>query len=155
MIIGIDPGFATLGYAILSGTNLPKIIDAGTITTKKSSDFSGRISIIYDNLMTIISNYELKKASVEKIFFKTNQKTAIDVAHARGVILLALKKANISIFEYTPLQIKKSITGKGNASKSYVQWMVAKMLSLKETTFQDDTADAIATALCLWYQKNV
>lgn len=156
MIIGIDPGFATIGYAFLSTTREPRVIDLGVISTKKHESFFARLNEIEMNLQDLIKRHRPDpgveyQAGVEKIFFTKNTKTAIEVAHARGVIVNLLYKAKVKIHEYTPNEIKKATTGRGHAQKREVQDMIARILKLKEPVRQDDAADALAVAMCHWF----
>ncbi len=153
MILGIDPGYATLGYAFLEGKMEPCLVNVGIISTSKEMSYLERILEIEDNLTKLIKQYQPKFAAVEKLFFKKNQKTAFEVAQARGVVLLTLAKHKLSVTEYSPLQVKKSIALKGNANKKQVQWMIKKILNLKETIKQDDAADALAIGLTHWFQN--
>lgn len=148
-ILGIDPGYATIGYGIVEYDNFRfKTIAYGAITTSAKKDFADRLCDIYDDITTIINMYNPECLAIEKLFFNTNTTTAIDVAQARGVILLASQKNNIKIFEYTPLQVKQSITGYGRAEKHQVMEMVKNLLALNSVPKPDDTADALALAIC-------
>ncbi len=148
-ILGIDPGYATIGYGIVEYDNFHfKTIAYGAITTTPDKAFCDRICDIYDDVNTIINKYQPDCVSIEKLYFNTNTTTAIDVAQARGVILLAARKKGIDIFEYTPLQVKQSITGYGRAAKHQVMEMVKNLLQLKSIPRPDDTADALALAIC-------
>ena len=146
-IIGIDPGLAIIGYAIVSGTKTsPKIHDYGSITTAPLEDVKTcyRLLQIYNDLEEIIKIYKPDIAVVEKIFFFKNQKTIIQVAQARGVILTLLAKYNVKLIEPTPLQVKQSITGYGKASKKDVELAVMKFFKIKERIKPDDVSDALA-----------
>lgn len=147
-IIGIDPGIAITGYAILEIKNnkiLP--LKYGTIKTEKKA-LSERIKEINTKLQRIISKYKPKQAGVEKIYFNKNTKTAIDVSEVRGSIILTLMKNRISVFDYTPLQVKQSIVGYGKATKYQIQQMIKILLNLKEKPSPDDVADALAVGIC-------
>lgn len=149
VIIGIDPGYAIVGYGILDyRSNHFNVVDYGAVTTEAGTPFIVRLEYIYDELSVIMAKYHPEALSVEKLFFNTNQKTAINVAQARGVILLAAKKAGVEIFEYTPLQVKQSVVGYGRAEKKQVQELTRMILGLKEIPKPDDTADALAMAIC-------
>ena len=148
-ILGIDPGYATIGYGIIEYDNFRfKTVAYGAVTTKPDKSFTDRLLDIYEDLSTLINIYKPDSMSIEKLFFNTNTKTAIDVAQARGVILLAARVKNIEVFEYTPLQVKQSITGYGRAEKHQVMEMVKNLLQLKAVPKPDDTADALALAIC-------
>ena len=148
-IIGIDPGYAIVGYGVIDhSANKFSVVDFGAITTEAGIPFDMRLQSIYTDLSLIISKTSPEAMAVEKLFFNTNQKTAIDVAQARGVILLAARQAGLGIFEYTPLQVKQSVVGYGRAEKKQVQEMTRIILGLKAVPKPDDTADALAMAIC-------
>ena len=148
-IFGIDPGYATIGYGIIEYDNFRfKTVAYGAVTTKPDKSFADRLCDIFDDINTLISTYKPDCLSIEKLYFNTNTTTAIDVAQARGVILLAAQRSNINIFEYTPLQVKQSITGYGRAEKHQVMEMVKNLLQLNSVPKPDDTADALAIAIC-------
>lgn len=148
-IIGIDPGYAIVGYGIVEYDNFRfNTVGYGAITTQAGTDFNLRLESIYDDMTTVLNKYKPECMSIEKLYFNTNTTTAIDVAQARGVILLAAKKCNVPVFEYTPLQVKQSITGYGKAEKHQVMEMIKSFLSLKSVPKPDDTADALAIAVC-------
>ncbi|MEG1010030.1 MAG: crossover junction endodeoxyribonuclease RuvC [Clostridia bacterium] len=148
-ILGIDPGFARVGYGIIDYTNnIYKVIEYGSITTEMDIDFCYRLNKIEKDLKLICSKYTIDSASIEELFFNTNTKTAIKVAEARGVIINTLVNLNISVFEYTPLEIKQALTGYGRASKEQMKDMVKTYLKLKSMPKLDDTTDALAAAIC-------
>ncbi|MEE1052950.1 MAG: crossover junction endodeoxyribonuclease RuvC [Acutalibacteraceae bacterium] len=148
-ILGIDPGYATIGYGIVEYDNFKfKTIAYGAVTTKPDKPFADRLCDIFDDITTLVQNYKPNSISIEKLFFNTNTTTAIDVAQARGVILLAARRAGVEVYEYTPLQVKQSITGYGRAEKHQVMEMVKNLLCLKSVPKPDDTADALALAIC-------
>ena len=149
IILGIDPGYAIVGYGVIrsqGGHYQP--LEHGAIVTRAEEDFNRRLEIIYDSLTKVIEQWKPDAVSIEKLFFQNNQKTAIGVAEARGVILLAAQKAKLDIFEYTPLQVKMAVTGYGQAHKPQVMEMTRRLLCLKEVPKPDDTADALAMAIC-------
>ncbi|MEG1887381.1 MAG: crossover junction endodeoxyribonuclease RuvC [Oscillospiraceae bacterium] len=149
LILGIDPGYAIVGYGILDYKSTKfKVVEYGAITTSAKAEFSSRLKKIYDELCSIIGKYEINAMSVEKLFFNTNTTTAIDVAQARGVILLAGVTMKIPVFEYTPLQVKQAVTGYGRAEKKQVMEMTRVLLNLAKVPTPDDTADALAIAIC-------
>lgn len=148
-IIGIDPGYATIGYGIVDYDNIHfKTVGYGAVTTPPDKNFPDRLIDIYNDIKTLIKKYNPQSIAIERLYFNTNTTTAIDVAQARGVIVLAARQAGIDIFEYTPLQVKQSITGYGRAEKHQVMEMVKSLLQLKAVPKPDDTADALALAIC-------
>lgn len=148
-ILGIDPGYATIGYGIVEYDNFRfKTVAYGAIITKPDKLFVDRLCDISDDINTLIEKFKPDCLSIEKLYFNTNTTTAIDVAQARGVILLAARKAGVAIYEYTPLQVKQSITGYGRAEKHQVMEMVKNLLMLNAVPKPDDTADALALAIC-------
>lgn len=149
IILGIDPGFARLGYGVIDfSEGKYKVLEYGTISTPAHTELAERLKKINRDLNEVISKYHIDVASIEELFFNTNTKTAIHVAEARGVILYTLAAANIQIFEYTPLQVKQALVGYGRADKLQVMEMVKKNLKLKTMPKLDDTADALALAIC-------
>ncbi len=149
VILGIDPGYAIVGWGAVRyerGRFAP--LRFGAITTPAGMDFSRRLELIYDELGALLAAVKPEALAVEKLYFKNNQKTAIDVAEARGVILLAARKAGIPLYEYTPLQVKSAVTGYGKAEKPQVMEMTRRLLRLAEVPRPDDTADALAIAIC-------
>lgn len=154
-IIGIDPGYAIVGFGIIEYENSKfKTVDYGAITTEAGTDFNRRLRTIYEDICQILDIYKPESLAIEKLYFQNNQKTAIDVAEARGVILLAATQRNLLIREYTPLEVKKSITGYGQAVKKQVQEMTKRVLHLPEIPKPDDTADALAIAVCHAHTDN-
>lgn len=148
-ILGIDPGFAITGYSIIDYEgNKFKLIDSGAVTTKAGVSFPLRLTKIYDDISILIDNYKPDAISVEELFFNNNAKTAINVAQARGVILIVGCKKNVPTYEYTPLQIKQSVTGYGRADKIQVQKMVKTILNVESLPKLDDTTDSMAAAIC-------
>lgn len=148
-ILGIDPGYATIGYGIVEYDNFHfKTISYGAVTTTPDKAFPDRLCDIFDDISTLVKKFSPDCLSIEKLFFNTNTTTAIDVAQARGVIMLAVRKYGIDVFEYTPLQVKQSITGYGRAEKHQVMEMVKNLLQLSSVPKPDDTADALALAIC-------
>ena len=148
-IIGIDPGYAIVGFGVIEYDNgRYKTVDDGAITTMAGDHFNLRLRTIYEDFCTVLDRYKPECMAIERLYFQNNQKTAIDVAEARGVILLAAAQRGISIHEYTPLEVKKAITGYGQAVKKQVQEMTRRVLELSEIPKPDDTADALAMAIC-------
>lgn len=148
-ILGIDPGYAILGYGVVEKTgNHFRAVDYGAVTTDKDMPMPQRLEHLYDSLREIIAEHRPEVASIEELYFNNNAKTAIQVGQARGVAILACIKGGIEIAEYTPLQIKQALVGYGRADKKQVQFMVKTMLNLSQVPKPDDTADALAAAIC-------
>lgn len=147
-ILGIDPGTGILGFGVIDVTRgKAQLVDGGVIRTPVKEDDAVRLQTIFEELTDIIAVAKPAVMSVEKLFFAQNVTTAMTVAQARGVVLLAGKIAGLEIFEYTPLQIKQALTGYGRAEKKQIQEMVRVLLGLKEVPKPDDCADALACAL--------
>ncbi len=154
-IIGIDPGYAIVGFGVIEYNKASfRAIQYGAVTTPADMDFNSRLKVIYDDVSYILDSFKPEYLAIERLYFTTNQKTAIDVAEARGVILLAARQREIPIFEYTPLQVKQSVTGYGKAIKKQVQEMTKRILNLPEIPKPDDTADALAIAVCHAHSYN-
>ena len=148
-ILGIDPGFAIVGYGVIDyEKGKYKTVDYGKITTPAGMDMPLRLKEVYDGILRLIELFNPDVLAIEELFFNTNVKTAIAVGHARGVIVLAAANKGIKINEYTPRQIKQAGVGYGRADKNQVQQMVKMFLGLKEVPKPDDTADALAVAIC-------
>jgi len=148
VILGIDPGYAIVGYGVLRaerGRYIP--LEHGAITTKAGTPFGRRLQIIYHSLMIILEKWHPEAVALEKLYFQNNKTTAIGVAQARGVILLACEEMKVPVYEYTPMQIKMAVTGFGGAKKPQVMEMTRRLLCLKEVPKPDDTADALAMAI--------
>ena len=152
-ILGIDPGMAIVGYSILDfdGKNIA-LEHSGSIQTSKDKKESSRLLEIYTDLKTIIEKYKPDVCAIEKLFFFRNYTTVMPVAHARGVILLALEEYNIPVYEYTPIEVKQILTGYGRADKKEVERMVKISLNTDTLPKLDDTVDSIAIAIC--YTRN-
>ena len=149
IILGIDPGYAIVGWGVIDYTaNRFSVIDYGAVTTEAKTPFNRRLEMVFDGVSEIITRYRPSALAIEKLFYNTNAKTVIDVAQSRGVINLAAVKNGVEIFEYTPLQVKQSVVGYGRAEKKQVQQMTKMLLHLKEVPRPDDTADALALAIC-------
>lgn len=149
VILGIDPGLATIGFGVIEYKNGKfYTIDYGAVLTPADMCVEDRLLMINDEIDQIIKMYKPDEVAIEELFFNTNRKTAITVAEARGVILLACKKNGLAIYEYTPLQVKQSIVGYGRAEKKQIMMMVKSFLSLDQSIKLDDTADALAIAVC-------
>jgi crossover junction endodeoxyribonuclease RuvC len=149
IIIGIDPGYAIVGFGVINYDNTRyTTLDYGAVTTPAKTPFSERLEQIYDGITAVLERWKPQAVSLEKLFFNTNTTTAIDVAQARGVIMLAAKKCAVPVFEYTPLQVKQAVVGYGRAEKKQVMEMTRILLGLSKVPKPDDTADALAMALC-------
>jgi len=149
IILGIDPGLARTGYALLKiERNKAEKIIYGCFLTSAQDILEKRLSIIYTELEKIIKKYKPDKIAVEQLFFAKNVKTALIVGQARGVICLAAAESKIPLFEYTPLQVKQALTGYGQATKKQVQLMLKAIFGLKKIPAPDDAADALAIAYC-------
>jgi crossover junction endodeoxyribonuclease RuvC len=148
-ILGIDPGLATIGYALVDKeTNHFDVLEYGIIKTSADKDNIERLKIIHHNIEELIKEFRPAEMAVEELFFNKNVKTAIAVGQARGVILLAGAQAGLKVAEYTPLQIKQAVVGYGRADKRQVQQMVKSLLNLAELPRPDDAADALAVSIC-------
>ncbi len=149
IIMGIDPGIATIGYGVVDYTaGRFTVIDYGAVTTKAGQKLSDRLRNIFEDINVLIERFHPDAFAVEELFFNTNITTGISVAHGRGVIMLAASVQNVPIFEYTPLQVKQGVAGYGRADKAQVQRMVKSLLGLSAVPKPDDTADALAIAIC-------
>ena len=149
IILGIDPGYAIVGAGVVDySANKFRLIEAKAVTTEAHTPFDQRLREIYAGLTSLIAAHRPAAMAIEKLFFNTNAKTAIDVAQARGVILLAAAQAAVPAYEYTPLQVKQSVVGYGRADKKQVQDMVKLLLHLNACPKPDDVADALAIAIC-------
>lgn len=149
IILGIDPGTATTGYGVVKKEKgNVKHVAHGCILTKPSSSLEERLQIIFKELTELIDKFKPETVAVEELFFASNAKTAISVGHARGVILLACSQKKLSVWEYTPLQVKQAVCGYGRGDKQQIQKMVKTLLSLEEIPRPDDAADGLAIAIC-------
>lgn len=154
IILGIDPGLAQTGYAILKVNDKKiKSISFGCLKTSAKLSLEKRINKIYDHLKKIIKKYKPNKIAVEQLFFCKNVKTALKVGQARGIIYLIASQAKIPISEFTPLQVKQTLTGYGRAEKSQIQKMLKILFNLKNIPQPDDAADALAIAYCCFQTK--
>jgi crossover junction endodeoxyribonuclease RuvC len=146
VILGVDPGIATVGFGVISADNGKySALEYGAIITKPRLLLEERLAQIFDELTGIITRHKPDCMAIEELFFNKNVKTAVDVCQGRGVILLAAKKQNIDIYEYTPLQIKSSVVGYGRAEKQQIIYMTKLLLKLDKEPKPDDTADALAS----------
>ena len=149
VILGIDPGLAIVGWGVVeySGSRF-RTLGYGSIETPAKMSTEQRLSLIFEGINKLIETYHPEHLAVEELFFNTNQTTGIRVAEARGVIITAAYRKGLKIFEYTPLQVKQAVVGYGRAEKKQVITMVTMFLGLKEPPKPDDTADALAIAVC-------
>lgn len=148
-ILGIDPGLATIGWGVVEADAYrPRAVDYGSIITPAGVPTEQRLAMIYSELGDIIRRYSPSEMAVEELFWNTNQTTGIRVAEARGVILLCGEQKGLTISEYTPLQVKQAVVGYGRAEKKQVITMVTMLLGLQSPPKPDDTADALAIAVC-------
>ena len=149
VIFGIDPGYAIVGWgAIGFKSNTYKALGFGAVETQAGMDFNYRLEYIYDEIFNVLNRCRPDALAIEKLYFQNNQKTAIDVAQARGVIVLSAVRHGISIYEYTPLQVKQAVVGYGKAEKKQVMDMTRRILKLEQIPKPDDAADALALAIC-------
>lgn len=148
-ILGIDPGVAIVGFGVVdTDRSGPKLVKCGVVTTPAHTPLSARLNSIYLDLIELIETFRPDAVAIEELFFNTNITTGISVAHARGVILLACYQSGISVFEYTPSQVKQAVVGYGMAKKNQVMDTVKRILRLQDIPKPDDAADAVAIALC-------
>ena len=149
IVLGIDPGYAIVGYGVISFQGASyQALGCGAITTDADTPFDERLQIIFENMNRLIAEVRPDALSIESLYFQNNQKTGIMVAEARGVILLSARLAGIPVYEYTPLQVKTAVTGYGKAKKPQVMEMTKRLLKLSKMPRYDDTADALAVAIC-------
>ncbi len=149
IIIGIDPGYAIVGVGVVEYVgNKFRTLEYNAITTPAGMNTVERLKKIYTEMTMYIDKYKPDAIAIEELFFNSNQKTAINVAQARGVLLVAAANKNVPICEYTPLQVKQSVTGYGRAEKKQIQQMVKMLLGLNAIPKPDDAADALAIAIC-------
>ena len=151
-ILGIDPGYAIVGYGLIEyekGKLTP--LDYGAVETPANMPTPDRLLMIEKGVTDIVTDFAPDEIAIEELFFNTNITTGIKVAQARGVVLLSCAKLCKKLFEYTPLQIKSTVTGNGTAAKTQVQFMVRSLLRLRDTPKPDDAADALAAAICHAY----
>ena len=148
-ILGIDPGYGITGFGVIEadrGNNT--LIGCGAITTPAGMEFPARLEIIYEDMRNLLAQVKPEAVAIEELFFGQNVTTGIGVAQSRGVILLALRQADVPIYQYKPMQVKQAVVGYGNATKRQVQDMTKRLLRLEKMPKPDDAADAIAIALC-------
>ena len=149
VVLGIDPGIATVGFGVIRAEGPHHaLIRCGVISTPAGLSLSTRLARIYDDTLELIDTFKPDAISIEELFFNTNLKTGISVAHGRGVLLLAGENRGIPMYEYTPLQVKQAICGYGRADKKHMMKMVKNLLKLDQLVRPDDASDALALAIC-------
>lgn len=149
IILGIDPGYAITGYAVIKyEKNNFKLLEAGAVNTKATMSFPIRLACIYDKITELILEFNPDSVAIEELFFNQNVKTAISVAQGRGTSVVAAAKSGKDVYEYTPLQVKQAVVGYGRAEKKQVQQMVKTILKLEIIPKLDDITDAMAVAIC-------
>lgn len=149
IILGVDPGVATVGFGIISETGgAPTLRRYGVVTTPAGMRLALRLTQIKRDISELIETFSPDALAVEELFFNTNLKTAIAVAHGRAAVILAGEEYGVPMFEYTPLQIKKAVAGYGRATKKQVMEMARRLLSMQEAPKPDDAADALSIAIC-------
>jgi crossover junction endodeoxyribonuclease RuvC len=151
-ILGIDPGLATTGWAVVDfeGRSAPHVVDFGVVSTEKTATHESRLEEIYTDLAQLIEKFKPEQGALERLLFNTNVKTAMNVGEARGVVILAMQQEELPISQFTPPQIKSSVAGNGRADKKQVQENVKRLCGLKLLPKPDDAADAIAVAICCY-----
>lgn len=156
IILGVDPGTAITGYAVIKKEkNQLKLLECNVIQTDKKENSETRLKMVYQQLTKLIKIWRVEEVAVELLFFNTNAKTVLAVGESKGVIKLAAALSGLPVFEYTPLQVKMALTGYGRAEKNQVGQMVKKTFGLKEIPKPDDAADAVAIGLCHCYSRKI
>lgn len=154
IILGLDPGTATTGFGVVKeDRGEVSLVDCGYITTPSTDSASDRLLVIGRAVEKLLKTYRPEVVAVERLFFAKNQTTAMAVSQSRGVILASIARGQIPLLEYTPLQVKQSVTGYGKADKQQVQRMVKALLKLEQVPKPDDAADALAIAICAAGEK--
>lgn len=149
VVLGIDPGYAIVGYGLIKFENQTLTpLQYGAIRTEPDRPIAARLNEIYQDMTNLLGAFQPDCVAMERLYFNTNEKTAINVSQARGVLLLACEQAGKEVFEYTPLQVKMSVVGYGRAEKRQVMELTQRILGLKEIPKPDDAADALAIAVC-------
>lgn len=148
-VLGIDPGTAVMGYGVVETgpTRQPRLVECGTLTTQARDPLPSRLRVIHDGITALISRHRPEAVAVESAFYGKNVRTTVVLSHARGVILLAAEEAGVTIAEYSPALVKKTIVGRGAALKPQVGYMVAQLLRLTQAPSPSDAADGVAVAL--------
>ena len=148
-ILGIDPGYAIVGFGVLDYDGVKFTpVEYGAVLTEAGQPFPERLRAIHEDIEFIFDKFRPHSMAIERLYFTSNQKTAIDVAQARGVTVLSAARRNVPVFEYTPLQVKMSVVGYGMAEKRQVMEMTQRILNLAQIPKPDDAADALAIAIC-------
>ncbi len=148
-ILGIDPGYGITGFGLIEADRGQyRLLNCGAITTPPNTDFSWRLSVIYNDMVELLRTCQPDEVAIEELFFGQNVTTGIGVAQSRGVILLAIQQAGLKVSQYKPMQVKQSLVGYGGATKHQMQDMTKRLLKLTAMPKPDDAADAIAIALC-------
>ncbi|WP_303836446.1 crossover junction endodeoxyribonuclease RuvC [Ruminococcus flavefaciens] len=148
-ILGIDPGYAIVGFGVLDYDGIRfNPVEYGAVLTEAGTPFPERLRAIHEDVEFIFNKFAPDCMAIERLYFTTNQKTAIDVAQARGITVLSAAMRNIPVSEYTPLQVKQSVVGYGKAEKKQVMEMTKQLLGLAQIPKPDDAADALAIAIC-------
>ncbi len=148
-ILGIDPGYGITGFGLIEADRGQyRLLNCGAITTPPNTDFSWRLSVIYNDMVELLRTCQPDEVAIEELFFGQNVTTGIGVAQSRGVILLAIQQAGLKVSQYKPMQVKQSLVGYGGATKHQMQDMTKRLLKLSAMPKPDDAADAIAIALC-------
>lgn len=149
LVLGLDPGIATVGFGVVNiEGGLQSAVRYGTIKTSAGLALSDRLDCLFEDINSLLEAFRPDAVAIEELFFNTNISTAISVSHGRGVLLLACKRFGVPIYEYTPLQVKQAVVGYGRAEKKQVMDMVRRLLRLDDIPKPDDAADALAIALC-------
>jgi crossover junction endodeoxyribonuclease RuvC len=147
-VLGIDTGYAIAGWAILDKLDEMSLVDFGVVRTSSEQKNQERLGILYTDMLQLIKEFSPDEVAIESLFYFKNQKTVINVSQARGAIILAAENSGLPVFDYTPLQVKTSLTGYGRASKSQVQEMIKSMFNLAKIPSPDDAADAVGVGVC-------
>jgi len=149
IILGIDPGIVVTGYGIIQNTGrISKLLVCGCIKPDRKLPFEKRLSRIYTGMLEVVSDVSPDEVALESVFYGPNVQTLVKMSHARGVIMLALANSNLSIFEYSPREVKKAVVGRGGASKEQVQFMIRRLIKADQIPEALDVSDSIAVALC-------
>ena len=160
IVLGIDPGTAVTGYGVVRGRGTrqsggAELVECGVIRTRASEPLAARLADIYEGVRELIARHQPQAMAVEDVFYARNVRTTVVLGHARGVVLLAGQQAGVTIHEYPPAEIKKSVTGSGAATKEQVQFMVTKLLRLKSAPQPADASDGVAAALACVLRADV